>query len=203
MLVEELSSAADETSVAVARDGLEIWISTDRPDGQGGFDVWVSTRESRDGRWSDPLPVPELNSSEDDLARGTDRSGLWLLLASRRSAGGEPYDLYSASRVDASSAWSTPVSIAELNTPDNDADPFLAADDRTLFFTSDRAGTAADDLYTAVRAMASVPFASPEPLVELNGPGRDSDAWVSDDLGYIVYASEREDRGLDLYEAWR
>jgi hypothetical protein len=201
--VDELSSSSAETSVAVSRDGLEIWITTDRPGGLGGFDVWVSTRQSREALWPEPVPVPELNSPDDDLARGTDGSGLLLLMASKRSNNNSSYDLLVASRADAWSAWSTPISITELNTAGNDADPFLAADERTLFFTSDRAGTAGDDLYAALRADPGAQFSSPEPLAELNGPRRDSDPWVSDDLRYIIYASERDDQALDLYEAWR
>jgi hypothetical protein len=201
--VVELNSDAAETSVAVARSGLEIWITTNRPGGLGGFDVWVANRDDRDSPWSEPSPVPELNSAADDLARGTDRVGLRLMLASTRDTGGARYDLFWASRSDAASAWSTPVTISELNTDQNDADPFLAVDGRTLFFTSNRAGTAGDDLYTAVRTSPDEPFGSAMPLAELNGPGRDSDPWVSDDLRYMVYASEGDGEQLDLYEVHR
>jgi hypothetical protein len=201
--VVELNTEAIETSVGLARDGLVIWISTDRPGGLGGFDIWSAARPSRDDPWSDPVPVPELNSPYDELARGTDRSGRHLYIASKRDTEGGDFDLFVSSRTDLSAAWGTLEPITELNTPESDADPFLGADDLAIFFTSDRAGTAGDDLYTAVRPTAAGLFAAAAPMAELNGPGRDSDPWVSDDLRYIMFASNREDRGLDLYEAWR
>ena len=202
-LVAELSSEAAETSVAVSRDALEIWVTTAREGGSGAFDIWVATRDSRQGSWSEPEPVVELNSEVDDLARGPDRTGRELWMASKRASDGEVYDIFVATRAGRSEPWAAPVEVTELNSEAYDADPFLAVDDRTIFFTSSRAESTDDDLYVAVRPGPTESFGSAEPLSELNGPGRDGDPWVSDDLRYIIYASEHEDEGINLYEAWR
>ncbi len=65
--VPELNSSFAETQVAIRKDGLEMFISSDRP---GSFsamlDIWVSTRTATSEPWSTPvnlgpvinLPVP-------------------------------------------------------------------------------------------------------------------------------------------------
>ena len=51
VLVEELSSPADDQALAFRRDGLELIIASNREGTLGGLDLWVATRAST----SDPL----------------------------------------------------------------------------------------------------------------------------------------------------
>src|SRR6266851_813845 len=68
-LVAAVSGPSRETSPAVSADGLTLCVSSDRAGGQGGLDIWVSSRASRSGDWSTPVPVAELNSSADEIPR--------------------------------------------------------------------------------------------------------------------------------------
>jgi hypothetical protein len=57
MLVEELSSPYRDTGNSISADGLEMFISTDRPGGLGMIDLWVSRRPSIADAWSKPMPL--------------------------------------------------------------------------------------------------------------------------------------------------
>lgn len=61
--VPELNSSAADGRPTVRFDGKEIIIHSNR-DGRGGnFDLFVSTRRSRNHAWSTPVPIDELNAS--------------------------------------------------------------------------------------------------------------------------------------------
>lgn len=56
VLVEELSSPYGDSQPAISRDGLEMFVTSNRP---GSFsstaDIWVSTRENTSDAWSTPV----------------------------------------------------------------------------------------------------------------------------------------------------
>ena len=53
---------------APSRDGLTLYMASNRPEGQGGLDIWVSRRDSADEPWGKPknLPPP-LNTAADEF----------------------------------------------------------------------------------------------------------------------------------------
>jgi len=56
ILVPELSSQYNDARTAIRRDGLEVFLSSDRPNGRiGAKDIWVSTRDSTLDPWSTPV----------------------------------------------------------------------------------------------------------------------------------------------------
>jgi hypothetical protein len=64
--VPELSSPTRDTRTAIrARDGLEMFISSDRLGTKGMSDLWVSTRESTSSDWSTPQNLGDpINTKE-------------------------------------------------------------------------------------------------------------------------------------------
>lgn len=56
-LVPELSSPFRDTRTAIRKDGLEMFISTERPGGVDLRDIWVSTRANTSDPWSAPEPL--------------------------------------------------------------------------------------------------------------------------------------------------
>jgi hypothetical protein len=54
-LVEELSTSSNERDPAIRRDGLEIFLASNRPGGYGAADLWVATRASTADPWSTPV----------------------------------------------------------------------------------------------------------------------------------------------------
>src|SRR5690349_19912429 len=69
-----INSAANEQHPAISRDGLSLYISSDRPGGFGGTDIWVSQRACDDTQdpacaWQTPVNLgPNINSAGNDLA---------------------------------------------------------------------------------------------------------------------------------------
>lgn len=55
--VAELSTPSADRQPAIRRDGLEIFLTSNRPGGLGFLDLWVSTRASASGSWSTPVNV--------------------------------------------------------------------------------------------------------------------------------------------------
>jgi hypothetical protein len=88
-LVREFSSAARDTRIFIRRDGLEAFITSDRPNGQGLIDIWTSTRESLSDLWpptSIDVPSP-VNGVCDDGSPWLSRDGMKLYFFSTRTSG--------------------------------------------------------------------------------------------------------------------
>lgn len=86
VLVPELSSPGRDTRIFVRKDGLEVFVTSDRPEGQGMLDIWTSTRATLSDQWSTPLvslPIP-VNSACDDGSPWLSRDGTRLYFFSTR-----------------------------------------------------------------------------------------------------------------------
>src|SRR5437667_261652 len=64
-----VNSASNDQHPAISKDGLSLYISSDRLGGFGGTDIWVSQRASLDDPWG-PLQNlgPSINSAGNDFA---------------------------------------------------------------------------------------------------------------------------------------
>jgi hypothetical protein len=99
-LVRELSSPLRDTRTAIRRDGLEIFITSNRVMGQGLLDLWVATRESTSEPWSTPVNLGStVNSSFNDGAPALSFDGTTLYFYSDRPGGLGGNDLQVATRM--------------------------------------------------------------------------------------------------------
>lgn len=99
-LVPELSSSASDQRPYIRRDGLEIFLHSNRPDSVGAFDVWVATRASTRDVWSIPLNPPSLNTAAADVTAVLSRDRRTLFIGSNRP-GAEGADVYISTRTKA------------------------------------------------------------------------------------------------------
>lgn len=98
-LVAELSSTANETFPMVRPDGLELLLTSNRPGGLGGNDLWVATRATLSEPWSAPVNLgAPINTSAAEQRGGTYAGGTRLLFFSGRPGGLGGLDLYEATR---------------------------------------------------------------------------------------------------------
>lgn len=101
VLVPELSSPSLDRRPFVQRDGLEIFLSSDRAGTNGGMDLWVATRASTSDSWSPPvnlgLPV---NSTARDAGAALSFDGTTLYFQSDRPGNFTPsvYNLWVTTR---------------------------------------------------------------------------------------------------------
>jgi hypothetical protein len=193
-----INTSSNETAPEISTDGLRLYFSSNRDGGKGAQDIYVTRRDDRDAPWDMPELVPELNSTAGDYSPVEDGSGRTVYFFSTRDGGDQ--DLFVATRASVDDPWREPIPIAELNTADNDSDPFPTGDGRTLYFGSGPAGVL--DLFVARRAGDSGEFELVDPIEELNSDAHDTDPWVSPAGRYMVLTSDRSGEN-ELYEAER
>jgi len=82
--VPGLATGNMEFLPAIRHDGLEIFLSSNRPGSLGGHDIWTSTRETVFDVWSEPVNLgPGINSTIDELypAISSDQTTLFFFRA--------------------------------------------------------------------------------------------------------------------------
>ena len=98
--VPRFSSAGRDTRIFIRRDGLEAFITSNRTGGQGGIDIWTSTRETLADEWSTPVDLAfPVNTTADDGSPWLSRDGTTLYLFSTRSGGYGLRDIWYTTRV--------------------------------------------------------------------------------------------------------
>ena len=131
-----VNSDSDDALPAISADGLECYFLSDRPGGQGGFDLWVTTRATTYDSWSPAENVvAPINSASDDGTPTISADGLSLYFSSNRLGGHGNFDLYVATRPSRSDAWGTPVNLGPpVNTWEDQWASSLSADGLELYF---------------------------------------------------------------------
>ncbi len=193
-----LSSSFGETEPDLSPDGLEMYFGSIRPGGSGNFDIWVASRASRVVPWGTPVPIPELDSPNEETAGSTSADGLEIVFDIRI---GLNRNIAISNRTSRAMPWGPPTSVAAVNSASDDAGPFLTADRLGLYFSSQRRD-GSDDLFVARRATLADPFGAPEAITELDTAANEADPWVSPDGHHLVFTSNRN--GMEeLWESTR
>lgn len=98
-LAPGLNTAADDSRPNVRRDGLELFLDSNRAGGIGGVDIWAATRASTSDPWSSPINLgTDVNSTANDLRASLSWDGLTLYFGSNRAGGEGNQDLYVTTR---------------------------------------------------------------------------------------------------------
>jgi Tol biopolymer transport system component len=96
VLVEELSSPFADLQPAIRRDGLEMYLTSNRLGTLGSLDLWVSTRSSTSDPWSIPVNLgPVVNSASADARASLSFDATEVYFQSNRA--GNP-DFYQSTR---------------------------------------------------------------------------------------------------------
>ncbi len=136
--ITELNSDFDDRMPFVSQDGRRLFFSSNRPGGQGGFDLWFSERDLSTGLWSAPRNAgPLINTRFHEIAPQLDPQGQQLFFSSDRPGGFGHYDLYVSRWRDA--AWSAPENLGEpFNSPRDEEYFSITADGLWVYLSSDR-----------------------------------------------------------------
>ncbi len=107
-----INSTDSEFSPSITADGLELYFTSDRPDGFGGFDTWVATRQTIQDEWKSAVnPGPVINTALIEFEPCISPDGLEIYFSSIRSDGYGGLDLYMATRRTREDPWGTPVNL--------------------------------------------------------------------------------------------
>lgn len=169
-----VNSAYAETNPTLSIDGHSLYFASDRPDGLGASDLYVSRRHNKrdDFGWRAPQNLgPGVNSdaNEDGVALFEDENTgeTVLYFASNRPGGPGGFDIYAAT-LQPDETFGQAVLVPGLNSPRDDRGPTIRRDGLEILFTSNRTGSILNlqlqpsyDIWTATRPSSADPWSTP------------------------------------------
>ena len=92
-----VNSSASDNHPSVSSDGLSLFFGSTRSGGYGGYDLWVTTRKTRNEPWGEPVNLGStVNSSTGDGASNISADGLTLFFQATRPGGFGDLDIWQA-----------------------------------------------------------------------------------------------------------
>jgi hypothetical protein len=106
----------------IARDGLTLYLSSDRPGGSGSADIYVTTRATIEDPWEEPVNLgPIVNGPAWDHCPSISEDGLTLVFGSNREKIGTSYStacyIYMTTRPTTNDPWEEPIRLGSMINP--------------------------------------------------------------------------------------
>jgi hypothetical protein len=163
-----LNSSSHDNYPCMSPDGLELYFSSNRPDGFGSADLWVTTRATPHDAWGPPENLgPVINSTHADMDPKLSSDGRILFFsghpqdAAYRLGGHGGADIWMTRRETLSAPWQVPVNLGpQVNDSQNGLLQRISPDGSALYFSTVSAGVWENWV------------ASILPVVDFNGDGR-------------------------------
>jgi serine/threonine protein kinase/Tol biopolymer transport system component len=202
-----VNTASVEVSPSIAADGLTLFFVSDRPEGYGDWDIWITSRTAKSESWGEPMNLgPTINSKNKEFAPAYSFDGSTLYFCSDRSGGEIGWELL-VSRRGAGNNWNIPFNPG--STPGNPSvfntlcNPNISTDGLTLFFDCTLPGCGAVDIWATIRLDASDVWTQPMNLgPTINSMYNDGTSYLSADGSTLYFGSDRPDGegGWDLWQ---
>lgn len=209
-----VNSVFNDNHPAISKDGLSLYITSNRPGGFGMTDLWVSHRANLDDPWGAPANLgPSINTPFAEVAPTFSPDGHRLYFHSDRPGGCGSADMYVARRRDNNddAGWREPENLGcVVNTPYFDAGPTYFEDEATgvvtLYYTIlNRPGGLGDfDVYASTALGDDGAFGPPVLVAELSGPFRDTRTAIRRDGLEMFLSSDVGGRvgGIGSQDVW-
>ena len=189
-----VNSSTEDYYPNISYDGLTLYFYSTRGGGEGGSDIWITTRASVSDPWAPSENLGSIvNSSADEAAPCISSDGLSFLFRSTRSGGFGSADIWQATRSTANEAWRAPVNLGPaINSSAWDCGVNLSADGLSLFFHSNRAGGLGNfDLYLSSRKTRNGEWSTPINLGgNINTPNNDFCPSLSADNQWLYFCDD-------------
>ena len=207
-----INSSSNDVVPTISGDGLELYFTSDRPGGEGGNDIWVTTRETTADDWGTPVNLgPTVNSSSGENSPSISADGLKLYFSDfggPRPGGVGGVDIWFTTRPTKDNEWGPPVNLGStVNTGGRDGGPSISADGLALFLYSNRSGGyGSNDIWVTTRATTNNSWAEPANLgLTVCTSGNDCCPSISADGLALFFASNRSggSGGNDLWATTR
>lgn len=204
----EVNTAFLDGCPILSRNGLQLYMASNRPNGLGNLDIWVAERASAEGAFGTPVNMgAPINSEFNDFCPSPLRDGHGFMFVSNRPGGCGGADIY-ITRFHPVNGWEEPINLGcEVNSSADEAGPVLSFAEPgspTLYFSSFRAGgPGGSNLYMSQMA-GDWEFGPAELVPNVNSDFDDIQPSVRRDGRELVFASNRPGSlGFDIWSASR
>ena len=132
----EINSPAHDSLASLSADGLTLYFISNRPGGHGSYDLYMTTRATKDDPWGAPVNLgPPVNTSAFEADPLISADGLELYLRAWRPDGYGGADLYVSRRPTTSDPWGEPVNLGPgVNNIGDESWACLSSDGLLLLF---------------------------------------------------------------------
>lgn len=187
-----VNTKGHDASIGLTSDGKTLFLYKDARLG----DIYFSD-QLNDSTWSKPEPIPgNINSSASETSLSITKDGNRLYFASNRQGGAGGFDLYTATK-DKNGKWSAAKNLGKgLNTQYDEESPFIAADGKTLYFSSrGHEGMGGYDIFKSTLDEKTQKWSKPENLGYPINTVDDDIYYVLAEDGITAYYSSVKDNG--------
>jgi len=204
-----LNSTEDDRHPYLSADGLTLLFDSNRPGGRGNFDLWESRRSTVESPWQPPVNMgSQVNNDKSDESPSLCDDGLALFFSGMGHEGAQASQqvLVQARRKSINAPWESGVALNQtINGDGSKISPKVSFDGLTLVFgASDRGSMGGMDLWYSRRSTLNDSFvASSNFRGPISSTADERDSGLSSDGRVIVFASDREGRGSNLWMAVR
>lgn len=204
-----INTPYNDTYAILSRDGLTMYLTSDRPGSVGGDDLWFATRESVDAPWGDPQNMSVLNTAAmDSLAVLSSDEHVMFFYSNRTDVDAcGSGDIWMTRRRDRrSQGWEPPTNVGcVLNTTADETAPAFFENPQTgavTLFYGRKPGVLGDfDIYAS--AVGEDGYFGEGALVqELSSPGRDTRISIRKD-GLEAFITSDRAGGLHIWRSTR
>lgn len=138
--INQLGYSTSQPNIGLDASGNEwLFFSSDRPNGEGGMDIWCSLVKG-DGSYSSPFNIKEVNTAHDEISPFFQSKTQTLFFSSKGhtvNIGG--YDIFKTTKTE--NDWSKPINVGvPLNSSYNDTYYSVNENGRIAYFASNRPG---------------------------------------------------------------
>ena len=128
-----------EPSVCISADGKWLFFVSNRPGGKGGRDIYLCEM-GKNGKWSEPRNLEEINTEQDDDAPFFHPDGKTLYFSSKGHSSMGGFDIFK-SELKPNGKFSKPLNLGyPINTTDDDIYFVITASGRHGYYASSKAG---------------------------------------------------------------
>ena len=194
-----VNSASVEANPVISADNLELYFSSDRSGGYGGWDIWVTRRSTKDDEWGTPMNLgPSINSSAHEAGTSIPEDGLELYFLSMRPGGYGAQDLWVATRETIDDEWGTPTNLGpNVNTSGKEITPSISPNGLELYFSDFTSpyrpgGCGGADIWFTTRPTKDDPWGEPVNLgPTVNSSSSERRPFIANDGLMLFFDSER------------
>lgn len=147
--ITEINTSSWESQPSISADGKELYFASERKDGIGNSDIYVSYRKDN-GKWGNPVLLDTtINTAMSEVSPFIHPDGKTLYFCSNGHYGVGGYDIFISKRDD-KGKWTKPVNIGyPINTTKDEIGLIVAASGKKAYITSSReGGFGLNDIYS-------------------------------------------------------